>query len=121
VALVSCLRGIVVPELIPFFDECLPVSDILPRIRSELKTALARIPQDSPEYAKLQNLQIVLSSEFASIAREVVGNSEKFWSSCSMSHPAGYSQRDIELAHAAETEYFASLDRFNGLLDSVEF
>ena len=43
-------------ELIPFFDECLPASDILPRIREELKTALSRITQDSPEYAKLQNL-----------------------------------------------------------------
>jgi hypothetical protein len=43
-------------ELIPFFDECLPVSDILPRIREELETALSRISQDSPEHAKLQNL-----------------------------------------------------------------
>ena len=48
-------------ELIPFFDELLPVSGILPRIRSELETILARqkffrIPPDSPEYEKLQNL-----------------------------------------------------------------
>lgn len=120
-ALVSCLRGIVVSELIPFFDECLAVSDILPRIRSELKTALARIPQDSPEYAKLQNLQIVFSSEFAAIVRGVVGNAEKFWSSCSMTNPAGYSQRDIERASIAETKYFASLDRFKSLVNSVEF
>ena len=43
-------------ELIPFFDECLPASDILPRILEELEIALTRIHQDSPEYAKLQNL-----------------------------------------------------------------
>lgn len=108
-------------ELISFFDELIPVSDILPRIRSELEMAIARIPQDSPEYARLQNLRIVLSSEFASIVRDVVGNSEKFWSSYSMSNPAGYSQKDIERTNAAETEYFASLDKFNGLLHSVRF
>ncbi len=77
-ALVSCLRGIVVSELIPFFDECLAVSDILPRIREELEMALASVSQDSPEYAKLRNLQIVLSSEFAAIAREVVDNPAGF-------------------------------------------
>lgn len=108
-------------ELIPFFDECLPVSDILPRIREELKTALSRIPHDSPEYAKLQNLQILFSSEFAAIVWEVVGNAEKFWTSYSMTNPAGYSQRDIERTNIAETEYFASLDRFKSLVDSVEF
>lgn len=108
-------------RLIPFFDECLPVSGILPRVREELKTALSRISQDSPEYAKLQNLQTLLSSEFAAIVWEVVGNAEKFWGSYSMTNPNGYSQRDIDRTNIAETEYFASLDRFKSLVNSVEF
>lgn len=108
-------------ELIPFFDEYLPTSDILPRIREELKTALSRIPPDSPDFRKLQNLQTVFSSEFASIVWDVVGNSENFWRACSMSNPAGYFQRDIDRATIAETEYFAAIDRFKALLNSVEF
>ena len=107
-------------ELIPFFDECLPASDILPRIREELKTALSRISQDSPQYSKLQNLQILFSSEFAAIVWEVVGNAEKFWGSYSMTNPNGYSQRDIERTNAAEIEYFDAIDKFKSLINSVE-
>ena len=62
-------------ELIPSFDECLPAADAGKNARSELEMAIARIPQDSPEYARLQNLQIVLSSAFAPIVREVAVNS----------------------------------------------
>ena len=48
---------------IPFFDELLPVSEIAPRIRSEIETVLSRTSEDSPDYAKLQNLQFILSGD----------------------------------------------------------
>ena len=51
-------------ELIPFFDEWLSASEILPRIREQVENALLRIPKDSPEYEKLQRIDSILSGAF---------------------------------------------------------
>ncbi len=74
-------------ELIPFFDECLPVSGILPRIREELKTALARIPHDSPEYAKLQRIDSILSGAFRKTLLSALSQTIDYATECSEDFP----------------------------------
>ena len=106
---------------IPFFDELLTVSEIVPRIRSEIESVLSRTAADSPDYAKLQNLQFLLSGKFGELVREVLSTCESFWSSYSMTNPAGYSQRDIDRTNAAEVKYYEALDKFNDFVKDLGF
>ena len=106
---------------VSFFDELLLVSEIAPRIRSEIETILSRTSADSPEYAKLQNLQFLLSGKFGELVRGVLSTCESFWGSYSMTNPAGYSQRDIDRTNAAEVKYCEALDKFNDFVKDLGF
>jgi len=106
---------------VPFFDELLTVSEITPRIRREVESVLSRTAADSPDYAKLQNLQFLLSGKFGELVREVLSTCESFWSSYSMTNPAGYSQRDIDRTNAAEVKYYEALDKFNDFVKDLGF
>ena len=83
----SLAKGGVVSELIPFFDECLPVSGILPRVREELETALTRIPQDSPEYEKLHRIDSILSGVFRKTLLSALSQTIGYATECSEDFP----------------------------------